>query len=278
MNTVEALLKQSCVLSEVSDSAYLDVELLLGFCLQKPRSYLRAWPEALVSDAVVKRFLQLLSRRQRGEPVAYLIGEQGFWSLDLQVNETTLIPRPETELMVEVALRLLHEHSHARVLDLGTGTGAIALALASEKPGWQLTACDKEAGAVSLALQNRQALGLTNVNVVQSDWYEQIGGPPFDLIVSNPPYIDADDPHLQGVGVCYEPRSALVADNQGLADIAHIIEHADGYLKSGAWLMLEHGYDQAGAVQQLLLKRGFKQLFCEQDLSGIDRVSGGRWI
>ncbi|ARN74673.1 peptide chain release factor N(5)-glutamine methyltransferase [Oceanicoccus sagamiensis] len=279
MTTVAQLLAQSQPLLVGSDSPALDIELLLCHCLEKERSYLRAWPDATVPDLALQQFQTLLQRRIDGEPVAYLMGERGFWSLDLAVNASTLIPRPETELLVEVALGKVQEKPSATILDLGTGTGAIALSLAAERSDCAITACDIEAAAVALAESNRKKYALDNVELCQSDWFSALGQQRFDLIVSNPPYIDPDDIHLEQGDVRFEPRSALVAANKGLADIEHIISRAPAYLTEGAWLLFEHGYDQAAAVQSLLTEAGFTQIFTEQDLAGVDRVTGalGPW-
>jgi release factor glutamine methyltransferase len=278
MTTVKQLQGYACQLDGMSDSAALDTELLLCYCLDKPRSYLRAWPEADVDGSQLMQFQSLFNRRLKGEPVAHLIGERGFWSLDLKVNASTLIPRPETELLVELALDFLGSNSRANVLDLGTGTGAIALAIAKEKPQWQLLACDTHQAAVELAQRNQQDLALNNVRIIRSDWFEQIDAQLFDLIVSNPPYIDADDPHLEQGDVRFEPRSALVAADNGLADIALIIRQARRFLVEGGWLLIEHGYDQAQPVGQLFSNQGFNHVFCQQDLAGCDRVSGGQFF
>ena len=277
MATIAELLAQHQHLQAVSDSPLLDVELLLCHCLQKPRSYLRAWPEAQIPVDAEHGFQKLLRRRQRGEPVAYLTGERGFWSLDLTVNSATLIPRPETEMLVEKSLDLLADNAKASVLDLGTGSGAIALALAAERPQWRIAACDRESAAVALAETNRRRYMLHNVSIFQSDWFAEVDSQRFDLIVSNPPYIDPEDPHLQRGDLRFEPRSALVAGRQGLADIEHIIGTAGAFLHHRAWLLFEHGYNQAEAARSLLLRAGFSEVFTDRDLAGLDRISGGRF-
>lgn len=259
-----------------SDTPMLDIELLLAHVLGKPRSYLLTWPERELSADQLVAFDALLQRRLRGEPVAYLLGNQGFWSLDLQVSPDTLIPRPDTERLVEVALERGPLHA-ARVLDLGTGTGAIALALAAERSQWQVTGVDRMPGAVALAETNRSQLKLANAQFLASDWFSALPGQRFELIVSNPPYIAADDPHLQQGDVRFEPASALVSGADGLDDIRYIIDTAPGYLAAGGWLLLEHGWQQADAVRAWLDRGGFTDVQSWRDLGGHQRVSGGRW-
>ena len=259
-----------------SPSARLDAELLLAYVLGKPRSYLRTWPEHEPSAEQVAAFQALLARRRQGEPVAYLLGRQGFWSLQLIVAPHTLIPRPDTELLVETALQLLPPTPLA-ALDLGTGTGAIALALASERPAWRLTGVDRIDEAVALAERNRAALQLDNASFQPSHWFSALGGQHFALIVSNPPYIRSDDQHLSQGDVRFEPASALVAGRDGLTDLREIIAQAPDHLEHGGWLLLEHGYDQAAAVRELLLARGFAQVESRRDLGGHERISLGSW-
>lgn len=259
-----------------SETARLDVELLLCHCLDKERSYLFTWPERVLTQPQQLQFQTLFQRRKRGEPVAHILGRRDFWDLNLRVNASTLIPRPDTELLVELGLRLL-EREDARVLDLGTGTGAIALSLAKEHQHWQLDAVDSSAAAVLLAQQNAQDNQLANVRIYQSDWFTSIAPIAFDLILSNPPYIDPEDPHLQQGDVRFEPRSALVAGDKGLADIKIIAAQAPEYLTVGGYLMLEHGYDQADQVGAVLRRQGFTEVASFQDLGGNDRVTLGRW-
>lgn len=259
-----------------SASPRLDAELLLAHVLGKPRSYLLTWPEREVSAEQLDRFAQLMMRRKQGEPVAYLLGEQGFWSLALQVSPDTLIPRPDTERLVEVALEL-GPLRPARILDMGSGTGAIALALAAERSQWQLTGVDRMPGAVTVAEANRARLGLNNARFLISDWFSAVAGQRFDLIVSNPPYIAAEDPHLQQGDVRFEPASALVSGVDGLDDIRHIVSAAPDHLEDGGWLLLEHGWQQADTVGSLLAQRGFTEVQNWRDLGGRQRVSGGRW-
>ncbi|WP_202211019.1 peptide chain release factor N(5)-glutamine methyltransferase [Pseudomonas paraversuta] len=258
-----------------SPTARLDAELLLAAALGKSRSYLHTWPEKIVSSESALTFSGYLLRRRAGEPVAYILGQQGFWKLDLEVAPHTLIPRPDTELLVETALDLLPA-SPARVLDLGTGSGAIALALASERPAWHVTAVDRVLEAVALAERNRQRLQLENVHVLTSHWFSALADQRFDMIISNPPYIAAGDVHLAQGDVRFEPESALVAGVDGLDDIREIIQAAPQHLNPGGWLMLEHGYDQADAVRQLLSGAGFAQVESRKDLGTHERITLGR--
>ena len=258
-----------------SPTARLDAELLLAAAIGKSRSYLHTWPERIVSSEAAQTFASYLQRRRAGEPVAYILGQQGFWNLDLDVAPHTLIPRPETELLVEAALALLPAEP-ARVLDLGTGSGAIALALASERRNWSVVAVDRVLEAVALAESNRQRLQLDNVTVLNSHWFSALAGQRFELIVSNPPYIAAEDPHLIAGDVRFEPSSALVAGADGLDDLRQIIAQAPQHLVAGGWLLLEHGYDQAAAARELLARNGFEQIESRLDLGGHERISLGR--
>lgn len=258
-----------------SESPAADSRALLSHVLDKPRSYLMTWPERPLTVAQWKQFQQLVGQRQQGHPVAHLVGRREFWSLPLRVDNSTLIPRPDTEMLVEAALSLSLP-TRARVLDLGTGTGAIALALKSERPHWQITAVDQSAEAVALAGQNATELAL-DIDVRQSDWFSAIdGAEAFDLIVSNPPYIAADDPHLQQGDVRFEPASALVADNQGMADIEWIVEQALAYLNDDGWLLLEQGWQQANLVVEQLTKKGYKKVNRWVDYGSVERITGGQ--
>jgi release factor glutamine methyltransferase len=274
MATIESLLNHA----ELPDSPTprLDAELLLAHALGKSRSYLHTWPERELDAPQLERYQAAIVRRQAGEPVAYILGQQGFWSLELEVAAHTLIPRPDTELLVETVLALLPA-TPAALLDLGTGTGAIALALASERPAWRLTGVDRVSEAVALAERNRARLKLSNANFAESHWFSALVGHRFQLIVSNPPYIAADDRHLAEGDVRFEPSSALVAGADGLDDIRLIIQQAPGYLEAGGWLLLEHGFDQAAAVRELLSARGFSAVESRRDLGGHERISLGRF-
>ncbi|MCQ4273415.1 peptide chain release factor N(5)-glutamine methyltransferase [Pseudomonas kuykendallii] len=273
MPTIQSLLANADLPD--SPSARLDAELLLAAALGKPRSHLRTWPEKDVDAAAVERFSRDLARRRGGEPVAYILGRQGFWSLELEVAPDTLIPRPDTELLVETTLDLLPATSQ-RVLDLGTGSGAIALALASERQGWSVVGVDRVAEAVALAERNRQRLGLDNARFAHSHWFSALTGQRFELIVSNPPYIAADDRHLNEGDVRFEPASALVSGADGLDDIRLIVAQAPAYLQPDGWLLLEHGFEQADAVRRLLCAAGFAEVDSRRDLAGHERISLGR--
>lgn len=255
-----------------SDSAKLDAELLACLALQKNRAWLYGFGDQQLTQPQLQQLNSLLTRRSTGEPIAYITGQREFWSLTLNTHPSTLIPRPDTETLVEWALELPLPID-AQVLDLGTGTGAIALALASEQPNWQITGVDYSQEAVVLASSNAQLNQLEQVQFQQSDWFSTVTDK-FDLIVSNPPYIDAQDPHLKQGDVRFEPHTALVASKQGLADIEHIISQAPKYLQKDGWLLLEHGYQQATAVQQLLQQHGFKKIETKKDLAGQSRITG----
>lgn len=275
MNVGQAVKQASVRLAPQSSTPRLDAELLLGHVLDRSRAWLRAHEDALLSVEVQDVLSSLISRRQAGEPVAYLVGEQEFWSLPLKVAAHTLIPRPDTERLVEVVLQQVPTGVRS-VLDLGTGTGAIALALKQERPDWHVTAVDRIPEAVALAHENATRCGLAIACVV-SDWYSQLSGQRFDVIVSNPPYIDEKDPHLEGDGVRFEPLSALVASQQGLADLHHIIDRAPAYLNTRGWLAVEHGFSQADAVAQRFREAGFAQVQTCVDLGGQPRVTMGNW-
>ncbi|MBB3059337.1 peptide chain release factor N(5)-glutamine methyltransferase [Microbulbifer rhizosphaerae] len=274
MTTVKQNLARSAGLAD-SDTARLDTEILLGHILGRPRTWLYTWPEYELSEAEQVEFDALFERRNNGEPVAHLTGTREFWSLPLKVDPSTLIPRPETELLVETALELCPQET-LRALDLGTGTGAIALALASEKPGWRIVAAEKSAEAVALAEENRRALKLDKVQILRSDWFAQIPPQQFDLILSNPPYIDAADPHLEEGDVRFEPRLALVAAREGLADIEWIAQKSIEYLRPAGWLIVEHGWQQAEAVREIFAAAGLNSIESRKDYSGWERLTIGR--
>ncbi|MGH1474120.1 peptide chain release factor N(5)-glutamine methyltransferase [Yersinia proxima] len=268
-------LSQAAARFNQSDSPKRDAEILLSFVTGRARTYLLAFGETQLTAEQLAALESLAARREQGEPIAYLVGEREFWSLPLSVSSATLIPRPDTECLVEQALAHLPA-TPCRILDLGTGTGAIALALASERPDCAVMGVDIKADAVALAQHNASKLAITNVNFQQSSWFDSVNGR-FTLIVSNPPYIDANDPHLNEGDVRYEPHSALVAEAEGIADLAEIIRQSPAYLEVGGWLMLEHGWQQATAVQQLLNNSGFSAVMTYKDYGNNDRVTLGQW-
>jgi len=260
-----------------SDSPKRDAQILLGFVTGKSRTFILAFAETSLTDRQFGQLEILLARRVKGEPVAYLVGEREFWSLPLRVSPATLIPRPDTECLIEHALTCLPSHP-CHILDLGTGTGAIALALASERPDCQVTALDVVPEAVALARSNAENLAITNVTVLQSHWFSALEAQRFALIVSNPPYIDSDDPHLSQGDVRFEPKSALVADKQGLADIEILISRAPDFLEPNGWLILEHGWQQGAQVRQLFLSAGFIEVNTVKDYGDNERLTSGRYI
>ncbi|MEG1210466.1 MAG: peptide chain release factor N(5)-glutamine methyltransferase [Leclercia sp.] len=258
-----------------SDSPRRDAEILLGHVTGRARTYILAFGETVLTRDEEAQLTQLLARRKTGEPVAHLVGEREFWSLPLYVSAATLIPRPDTECLVEQALARLPAMP-ARIVDLGTGTGAIALALASERADCLVTAVDVMPDAVALAQRNLERLGLLNVTVLQSSWFAALADQQFEMIVSNPPYIDECDPHLAEGDVRFEPRSALVAADQGLADLSHIIMQSRRHLVSGGWLLLEHGWTQGEAVRNLFRQAGFQQVETCRDYGGNERLTAGK--
>ena len=262
--------------SELTESGTtrLDAELLLSHILDKPRSYFFTWPEKELSEKEHEAYEKIVNQRKQGTPVAYLTGEREFWSLRLKVTEATLIPRPDTELLVELALSKKLP-VNARVVDLGTGTGAIALALAKENPQWQMTAVDKSPEAAAVARENTITNRIHNVNVLEGSWCEPLPDLPVDMIVSNPPYIRSNDEHLQQGDVRFEPVTALASGIDGLDDIRLIARQSFEALKPGGHLLLEHGFDQGEEVRQILRDAGFDEVKTDQDLSSHDRVTSG---
>ncbi|NLS43429.1 peptide chain release factor N(5)-glutamine methyltransferase [BEV proteobacterium] len=260
-----------------SESSKRDAEILLEHVTGKGRTFLLAFGETLLDNAQLQRLSALLARRINGEPVAYLTGAREFWSLPLAVSPITLIPRPDTECLVEQALQRMAQLSAPTVLDLGTGTGAIALALASERSDCTVTGVDVQPNAVTLAQHNAATLQLPNVQFLHGNWFEPVAPTRFSVIVSNPPYIDAEDIHLCEGDVRFEPLSALVAAEGGLADLRWIIQQAQQHLKNTGWLLLEHGWQQGEPVRQLLQQRGFEQVATCRDYGGNERVTLGQW-
>ncbi len=253
-----------------------DAELLLAHALDASRSWLVAHAADAVDPALAARYHALVERRAAGEPVAYLTGRRGFWTLDLAVDAAVLIPRPETERLVELALERLPPDAAASIADLGTGSGAIALALASERPRADVLAVDASAQALDVARGNAARLGIGNVRFAQGHWCAPLSGERFNLIASNPPYIASDDPHLAQGDLRHEPPMALASGADGLDAIREIVRAAPPHLRAGGWLLLEHGWEQGGAVRALLRAAGFTAIATEQDLEHRDRVSFGR--
>ena len=270
---IDAVLRDARGRLSDSPSAALDADLLLCHVLGKPRSYLFTWPERQLNTAQQADFASLLGRRVAGEPVAHLIGEREFFGHVFRVTADTLIPRPDTETLVEKALSL-DLPAEARGVDLGTGTGAIGLSLSLARPEWHVTLVDLSEAALQVAKENAHRLGAV-VTCLQGSWLSPCSGP-FDLIISNPPYIEESDHHLDEGDVRFEPRSALVAPSKGLADLAEITRQAAGKLVAGGWLLLDHGFEQGEAVRALLTQAGFVQVGTTQDLGGNDRITFGR--
>ncbi|WP_336667394.1 peptide chain release factor N(5)-glutamine methyltransferase [Enterobacter mori] len=260
-----------------SESPKRDAEILLEHVTGKARTYLLAFGETLLTAEQEAQLAALLARRKTGEPVAHLVGEREFWSLPLYVSAATLIPRPDTECLVEQALARLPPEA-CSILDLGTGTGAIALALATERPDCTVTAVDVMPDAVTLAQRNVERLGLGNVTVLQSSWFSALENRLFALIVSNPPYIDEHDPHLEQGDVRFEPLTALVAANEGLADLDHIVTTSRQHLLSGGWLLVEHGWTQGNAVRALFTNAGYRAVATCRDYGGNERLTLGQWV
>lgn len=258
-----------------TDSPRLDAELLLCHVLDKPRGFLFTWPEHRLTQAQQAQFDELITARCQGMPVAYQTGQRAFWTLMLDTENSTLIPRPDTETLVEAVLARVPA-APRDVADLGTGTGAIALALAAERPAWRVTGLDRSADAVSLAQRNARNNDLTRVHMIQSHWCDALADNSLDVLVSNPPYIREDDPHLTRGDVRFEPHSALVAGADGLDDIRQIVQQSVSVLRAGGWLFLEHGYDQADDVALLLIDAGYQDTETVPDLSGQPRVTLGR--
>lgn len=278
---LDVLLKQAAQRLQVAgaSSPRIDAEVLLCHVLGRDRTWLYTWGDKACPVWELARFDALITARVQGTPVAYLTGEREFWGLRLATSPDTLIPRPDTETLVEIALNRVALPT-GRLLDLGTGTGAIALAFASERPSWQVLGVDLREEAVALATRNAQALGIANAKFLQSDWFTALEsyagvGKRFDIIVSNPPYIAADDPHLAEGDVRFEPRSALVADAEGMADLLYLVRSAPHYLAASGWLLLEHGYTQADKVRRALKSTGYQSVESIRDLGGHERVTLG---
>lgn len=280
MQIAELIKTSSQQLENISDSPRLDAEVLLAHSLQKNRTYLATWSDKALTQIEISAFNKLLKRRQQGEPIAHITGTREFWSLDLQVSKDTLIPRPETELMVEEILQRYPQTSDIHLLDLGTGSGAIALALASERPDWNIVATDQSTAALDIAKQNAQQLALNNIQFYAGNWFAALDKqgkkkPQFDIIASNPPYIPRLDPHLSQGDVRFEPISALASGDDGLDDIRLICQQSAEHLKHNGILIIEHGFDQKEEMQAIFTDSGYKRIEKIADLAGKPRITLG---
>lgn len=255
----------------------IELQMLMQRALNVSRAYLLAHPEQILEAGQQAAYDAMLRRRLAGEPIAHILGEREFFGLSFKVTPATLIPRPDTELLVELALQRIPPQGGFRVLDLGTGTGAIAISIAHSRPDAEVVGVDASPAALEVARENARRLGAGNVSFAQSDWFSALGGNRFDLIVSNPPYIAANDVHLSQGDVRFEPMTALVSGADGLDDIRRIVTDARDRLEPGGWLLLEHGYDQAARVREILLQGDYVRIFSARDLADIERVSGAAW-
>lgn len=269
-------LKASTIRLIHSNSPRRDAEILLGFVTGQTRTFLLAFDEIQLTERQLLQLEALLLRREQGEPISYLVGEREFWSLPLSVSPATMIPRPDSECLVALALKHLPIAS-CHILDLGTGTGAIALAIASERPDCMVTGIEVHPNALELAQYNAQKLMIVNVQFLHSNWFESLAKQYFTLIVSNPPYIDINDEHLIKSDIRFEPVSALVSAQQGLADLAAIICEAPQHLQPKGWLLLEHGWQQGHSVRTLMLSAGFILVATHRDYGNNERVTLGQW-
>jgi len=275
--TIQQALQQALQnLAEISPTARLDAQVLLSHILQCNTAHLLAWPEKKLSQEQLTNYRHLIQQRQQGVPVAHLTGSREFWSLNFSVNDSTLIPRPETETLVEFILDKFNDREKIKLLDMGTGTGAIAISIATEKPGWEIFASELSADALKLARDNSNSHQSSNITFIHSDWFNNIKYNDFDIIVSNPPYIANDDPHLSAGDVRFEPQSALSAGAAGMDDIEYLCRHAKNHLKKNAWLIIEHGYNQKQLVADCFAENGFTRIEQTQDLSGHIRMTAGK--
>ena len=258
-----------------ASDARRESEILLKFSLQCPLSTLYTNPEQELSAEQFDQFKQFIEKRAQGMPIAYLLGYRDFWTLSIPVNEHCLIPRSDSEELVSLALAHLDAKAQLSLLELGTGSGAIALALAHERPHWQISACDKSPAALTLAKSSAEQLGLHSISWHLSDWFQAFKGQLFDAILSNPPYLSDQDPHLNQGDLRFEPKSALVSGHSGLEALDWIIQNAQSYLKDHGLLLLEHGWDQGASVRELLHNYGYQSVQSWPDLQGHERISGG---
>jgi release factor glutamine methyltransferase len=272
-----ALTEASAALATLSDSPELDAEILLCLILEKPRTYLRTWPKKQLHAQQRIQFKALLKKRVQGTPIAYITGHREFWSRDFKVNPDVLIPRPDTELLIELSLPLISKVKSSKLIDLGTGSGNIAITLAAERPYAQIIATDISETALKVAKQNADRHHCRNIRFVQTSWFSEISETTFDLVISNPPYIAPNDPHLHQGDLRFEPQQALIAEDNGLKDISLIAESACKHLKEGGYLLIEHGYDQQRQVQAIFESFDYANIQTHTDLGGNPRVTLAQW-
>jgi release factor glutamine methyltransferase len=275
--TVDSLIEQAARNPANDVEAKREAQILLGHVLGVSRAWLSAHGDENTDPSVAAVFRDLVRRRRAGEPVAYLVGRREFYGLDFHVTPDVLIPRSDTETLVDAALEKVVRHARADVLDLGTGSGCIAITIAHERRNTRVTAVDVSTAALNIARENAAAIGV-DVEFVQGSWFEPLASNRFDLIVSNPPYVSTGDPHLQQGDLRFEPATALTSGRDGLTDIRDIVTGASAHLRAGGWLLFEHGYDQAGICRDLLRDAGFGEVFSRADLAGLPRVAGGRLL
>lgn len=254
----------------------LDAQILLTHATGYERTHIVAWPEKDLDNEQQKSFMDLVRRRATGTPIAHITGRREFWSLDFETDDSTLIPRPETETLVEFILSKFADKPHRDLLDMGTGTGAIAIALATEKPQWSITGSDISQAAIELAMRNSARHDTVNTRFIHSDWFQRFDAQRFDIIISNPPYIAEDDPHLMQGDLRFEPRTALTSGTDGMTAIEHLCSHAGQYLNDGGWLVIEHGFDQQQRVADCFHANGFAAIETAEDLSGHTRMTAGK--
>jgi release factor glutamine methyltransferase len=277
-NIKTVLAKAAESLRAGSDSALLDAEVLLCKMLDKERAYLRAWPDQELNAEQLEMYKAMLYETQQGKPIAYSTGHREFWSRDFQVSPDVLIPRPDTELLIELSLALIPANQPCRIIDLGTGSGIIAITLAAERPYAEVSAIDVHPAALQIAKANAIKHKVEHIQFYQSSWFENVPAGKFDLIVSNPPYLSEDDIHLHQGDLRFEPKTALIASQQGLSELRTIAETARDWLENGGFLLVEHGYDQQEGVKSLFGALGYHKMQTHTDLSGQPRVASGQYL